>query len=377
MELNPENIPDYLRKRQGVLDVFAVEAEIIIEEIGDGNLNFVFRVSDANEPSNSIILKQAPPYIKILGPDFELTPDRLTYESRALAIYNQLAPAYAPYQSYFDPENYVIAMEDLRGYRILRSDLIEGVVNLRVPEQIARFMAITHSRTHIRNLSPEAVQNYASRFRNRVMQGITADYVFTKPYMADPTNFYTEGLQPYVTALKSDGQLLARIEHFKRIFCNAEQGLTHGDLHTGSIMVLDDSAKVIDAEFVFYGPVGFDLGLFWANYLFAYCAHVGNDAVRAQLKDAILRTWDTYAATFEMDDAELKTEILNQIFDESVGFAGVEMMRRLIGAAHVADIEGISDIEKKLSVETTALEFGRKLVKNHDDIRTISDLIME
>ena len=377
MELNPENIPDYLRKRQGVLDVFTVDAEIIAEEIGDGNLNFVFRVSDANEPSNSIILKQAPPYIKILGPDFELTPDRLTYESRALAIYNQLAPAYAPYQRYFDPENYVIAMEDLRGYRILRSDLIEGVINLRVPEQIARFMAIIHSRTPIRNLSPEAAQNYASRFRNRVMQRITADYVFTKPYMDDPTNFYTEGLQPYVTALKSDGQLLVQIEDFKRIFCNAEQGLTHGDLHTGSVMVLDDSAKVIDAEFVFYGPVGFDLGLFWANYLFAYCAHVGNDAARVQLKDAIFRTWETYAATFEMDDAALKTEILNQIFDESIGFAGVEMMRRVIGAAHVADIEGISDIEKKLLVEATALEFGRKLVKNHDDIRTVSDLIME
>jgi 5-methylthioribose kinase len=377
MELNPKNIPDYLRKRQQEIGIFESGAEIVTEEIGDGNLNFVFRVYDANEPSNSIILKQAPPYIKILGPSFELTPDRLTYESRALEVYNQLVPAYAPHQKYFDPENYVIGMADLKGYRILRSDLIEGIVNLRVPEHIARFMAITHSRTHVRNLSPEVIENYASCFKNRVMQGITADYVFTKPYIDDPTNFHTEGLESYVNALKSDQQLLAQIDHFKRIFCDSEQGLTHGDLHTGSVMVLGDSAKVIDAEFVFYGSVGFDLGLFWANYLLAYCSHVGNDAGRVQLKDAILRTWETYEAAFEMDDAELKTESLKQIFDESVGFAGVEMMRRLIGAAHVADIEGISDIEKKLSIETNALEFGRKLVKNHDDIRTVSELVME
>ena len=377
MELNPENIPNYLRKRQQEIGVFTTEAEIVTEEIGDGNLNFVFRVSDANEPSNSIILKQAPPYIKILGPNFELTPDRLTYESRALDVYNQLVPAYVPHQKHFDPENYVIAMADLKGYRILRSDLIEGIVNLQIPEHIARFMAITHSRTHVRNLSPEAVQNYVSRFGNRVMQGITADYVFTKPYLDDPTNFYTEGLEPYVNALKSDQQLLVQLEHFKKIFCNSEQGLTHGDLHTGSIMVLGDSAKIIDAEFVFYGPVGFDLGLFWANYLLAYCSHVDNDAVRVQLKAAILRAWAIYEATFEMDDAGLKTQILDQIFDESVGFTGVEMVRRLIGAAHVKDIEGISNIEKKLSVETAALEFGRKLVKHHDDIRTVSDLIAE
>ena len=44
----------------------------------------------------------------------------------------------------------------------------------------------------------------------------------------------------------------------------------HGDLHTGSIMTNGSDAKVIDHEFVFYGPAGFDLGLLMAGYLFSY-----------------------------------------------------------------------------------------------------------
>ena len=38
------------------------------------------------------------------------------------------------------------------------------------------------------------------------------------------------------------------------------QALIHGDLHTGSIFIKEDSTKVIDAEFAFYGPIGYDVG---------------------------------------------------------------------------------------------------------------------
>ena len=374
MELNPKNIPDYIHE-QLEIGVFSADAEIVAEEIGDGNLNFVFRVYDVNEPSNSIVLKHAPPYIKILGPSYELTPDRLTYESRALEVYNRLVPEHSPNQIHFHPQNYVIAMEDLKDYHILRLDLIEGMVNPRISEHIARFMAITHSRTHAHNLRSDEAESYASRFDNHVMQGITADYVFTKPFINDPTNFYTEGLESQVGTLKGDQQLLSQIDHLKKIFLTSKQGLTHGDLHTGSVMVRGDSAKVIDSEFVFYGPVGFDMGLYWANYLLSYFSHVESTPVRTKLKTAIQRAWEIYEAEFEMDDGDRKAEVLKRIFHESVGFTGMEMMRRLIGAAHVRDIEGIKDIAKKLAVEIATLEFGSKLVKNHHEIGTMPEFM--
>jgi len=67
----------------------------------------------------------------------------------------------------------------------------------------------------------------------------------------------------------------------------------------------------------------------------------------------------------------LKEQTLQQIFREAVGFAGLEMLRRLIGAAHVRDIEGIADIPKKLSVERAALQFGLTLVKQYQSLRDV------
>ena len=325
MELNPKSIPDYIHE-QLEIGVFSADAEIAAKEIRDGNLNFVFRVYDVNEPTNSIVLKQAPPYIKILGPNYELTPDRLTYESRALKVYNRLVPEYSPNQIHFHPQNYVIAMEDLKDYHILRFDLIEGKVNPCIPEHIARFMAITHSRTHADNLRPNQIEDYTARFDNHVMQSITADYIFTKPFITDSTNFYTEGLEAQVNALKGDQQLLSQIGHLKKIFLGAKQGLTHGDLHTGSVMVQGDSAKVIDSEFVFYGPVGFDMGLYWANYLLSYFSHVESTPVREKLKTAIQRTWDIYETEFEMDDGDKKAAVLKRVFHESVGFTVIDLL---------------------------------------------------
>jgi S-methyl-5-thioribose kinase len=34
----------------------------------------------------------------------------------------------------------------------------------------------------------------------------------------------------------------------------------HGDIHSGSIFVAEGSLKAIDAEFGYFGPIGFDIG---------------------------------------------------------------------------------------------------------------------
>lgn len=59
-------------------------------------------------------------------------------------------------------------------------------------------------------------------------------------------------------------------------FCERAQALLHGDLHTGSIMVTPDSTQVIDPEFGFYGPMGFDIGAFIGNLILAYFSQDGH-----------------------------------------------------------------------------------------------------
>ncbi len=375
MELNRETIPQYLRERQVDIGFFDSDVDLHSEEIGDGNLNFVFRVSDKTQSERSLVLKQAPPYIKILGPDYPLPIERLTYESRSLQVYNQFASETVPTLYYFDSDSAVIAMEDLKDYNLLRDELIAGNINQTIPVLIGRFMGIVHSQTCSDNLDRSLIDKYQRNFANTVMQSITADYVFTFPFTQHETNFWTHGLELDVERLKTDNVFLEQARNLKAVFLTKQSGLTHGDLHTGSIMARGDSAKVIDSEFAFYGPVGFDIGLFWANYFLSYFSHTDNSNAQSQLKNAIRETWETYTTEFQMVDTSHKTHILQQIIQESIGFAGMEMLRRIIGAAHVKDIERISNLQRKLRIETDIIEFGGTLVKQHKKIGTIDQLI--
>ena len=374
MELNKETIIQYLRERQAEIGFFDPDANLHSEEIGDGNLNFVYRVSDTKQPERSLVLKQAPPYIKILGPDYPLPSERLTYESRSLVVYNQFASEAVPTLHYFDSDAAIIVMEDLREYRLLRDDLIAGQVNQTVPELIGRFMGRVHSQTHKNNLDSVSVDKYRDDFANTVMQSITADYVFTLPFTDNETNFWTDGLESDVKQLKTDETFLQAADELKRIFLKVQCGLTHGDLHTGSVMVKGNSAKVIDSEFAFYGPVGFDIGLYWANYFLSYYSHIDNAKVQSEIITAIIQTWETYTEEFKMAPS-LKFRTLQAIFHESVGFAGMEMLRRVIGAAHVKDIESIVDVQRKLRIETATLKFGSSLVKERHNITTVNEMI--
>lgn len=374
MILNRDNIAHYLEERQAEIGFFDPEAKLQVEEIGDGNLNFVYRVFDASKPKLSLVLKQAPPYIKILGPDYPLTSERLSYEARALEVYNHLISDAVPTLYLFDPDAAVIVMEYLPDYRLLRDDLILGKINPIIPKQIGTFMGVVHSQTYQRNIDETSENHYRNQFANTDMQAITGDYVFTFPFMDHQTNFYTDGLEDSVELLKADTEFLQQAETLKNIFLSVKRGLTHGDLHTGSVMVNDNSAKVIDSEFAFYGSVGFDIGLFWANYLLSYFSHAENFKIQSDIISAVIAVWENYIEAFSMDTS-LKKRTLHVIFHEAVGFTGMEMLRRIIGAAHVSDIERIDDLDQKLRIERAILEFGKAIVKRRNSIANVHEMV--
>ena len=65
-------------------------------------------------------------------------------------------------------------------------------------------------------------------------------------------------------------------------FITEAQALLHGDMHTGSLMVTQDTTYAIDAEFAVYGPIAFDVGKFLANLLLAFFALDGHCSGREQ-----------------------------------------------------------------------------------------------
>ena len=57
-----------------------------------------------------------------------------------------------------------------------------------------------------------------------------------------------------------------------------------------------------------------------------------------------------------------------------LGFAGIEIHRRILGLAHNADFEKIEDETMRASCEAAALKFGRHITVNRKDIQSLAEL---
>ncbi len=91
-----------------------------IGEVGDGNLNLVFIVRGT---SGGIAVKQALPYVRLVGESWPLPLSRSHYEHQALTLQARLAPGLVPAVLHHDEALAVIAMELLEPHIIMRKGL--------------------------------------------------------------------------------------------------------------------------------------------------------------------------------------------------------------------------------------------------------------
>jgi len=66
---------------------------------------------------------------------------------------------------------------------------------------------------------------------------------------------------------------------------------------------------------------------------------------------------------------------LAAILRDSIGFAGCKMIRRIVGIAHVEDLESISDLSARASCEIKVLEMARELIIHREKFLS-SDLLV-
>jgi 5-methylthioribose kinase len=67
-------------------------------------------------------------------------------------------------------------------------------------------------------------------------------------------------------------------------------------------------------------------------------------------------------------------EVLHSLWQDLLGFAGIEIHRRILGLAHNADFETIEDKALRARCEAPALRFGRYLAVNRDRIHSIEEV---
>jgi 5-methylthioribose kinase len=169
-------------------------------------------------------------------------------------------------------------------------------------------------------------------------------------------------------------------------------------------MAHEGEARVIDPEFAIYGPFGFDVGMLIANFLMAFFAQSGHerhdgerDDYRAWTLDVAEGVWNRFRAEFAhlwrtersgilfpralyedqghgLAAEQALSALLRDIWVDALGFAGVEMHRRILGLAHIAEFEHIDVADLRAACEAKALRLGRHLAVNRARLLTFADV---
>ncbi len=402
--LDEHRVAAYLAQVEVVAGVLGGEAGgWRVREVGDGNLNLVFIVEG---PRGGVVVKQALPYMRLVGESWPLPLERSYFESLALTEQARATPGRVPRLIATDRVGAAIVMEYLEPHIILRKALIQGRALPNLAEHLATFLAESLFKTSDLYLTADRKKTLMGEFCGNIeLCKITEDLVFTDPYRLSSGNRWTSPqLDAAAAAFRGDAALKAEVQQLKLKFLTSAEALVHGDFHTGSIMVTDDDTRAIDPEFAFFGPIGFDIGALIANLLIAAIAHrvhrpgALGDAYRTWILDQAEQIWTGFAtkfrtlwqtqATGDAFTAELFTDpdgqaalaaardrYMANLFADTLGFAGCKMIRRVLGLAHVEDLESIADPDTRATAESKVLAIGRKLILSRAALTKFGDVL--
>jgi 5-methylthioribose kinase len=403
--LDSQTVVEYLRGLDTLQAILAPGAPLVAREVGDGNLNQVFIVECPTDPAQTVVVKQALPYLRVAGESWPLTRERMRFETQALLKHNALAPGLAPQIFHFDDAMSLVVMENLSHLEVMRRPLVARKHFPRFADHISTFLARTLFFTSDLYLTGVEKRELTAQFINPHLNKIQEDFVFTNPFMDSPENKWNPLLDAEVAAVRRNSALKLAIAEMKARYMTHAQALIHSDLHTGSIMADAEETKVIDPEFAFIGPMGFDVGAVLENLVLnalAHYAHTPDPAVRAEYQEyllALVRTiWLQFVAKFEelwvnnnrgelmpasywnypggaAAFAEFRKRYLAELLHDTVGFGGCKMLRRMMGIVSVWDITSIDDPAQRAIAERIAIRIGSRWVLERNQIQSIDDLI--
>ncbi len=375
-----------------------------VHEVGDGNLNLIFIVQGRD---GSVCVKQALPYVRVAGASWPMTLERAFFEA---SYYSAVAPyvgGLIPKLYRYDPELYCTVMECLSPHIILRRGLIAGRSYPNAARDIGEYIArASFFTSDLARPFEHKLDGIALFARNKALVRITVDLVFCDPYRFNERNRHTSPqLDEVVADLRGDGRLKVAAAYFGQKFLNEVQALVHGDLHSGSVMVTEGNTRVIDPEFAFYGPIGFDLGAFLGNLLLSWYSQPGHAtqqdnriAYQHWILEQAKAFWESFRRRFlglwaanaygdvfpvsmfarpeEANTLELaRSAFVDGLFADMLGFGACKMIRRIVGFAHVIDFDSIRDAAVRAGCEASALAMARTLLTQPTQFRSIQDVI--
>lgn len=270
-----------------------------ITKAGEGNMNVVLRITTS---SRSIIIKQSRPFVQkyqnIPAPIERIVVENSFYEALGSETVKENIPTIIG----FDPESYILAMEDLGDCDDMSFIYHERTINT---EHFKKLITILHQ------IHNTATQNDFPA--NMKMRELNHQHIFVLPFLTD-NGFSLDdiqiGLQELSMPFKENEDLKKQVSLIGEKYLSKGNTLLHGDYYPGSWMSKNDHLYIIDPEFGFIGFPEFDLGVMAAHLIMAT-----NDT------SYIEKIEKTYPSV-------LDSKLLKKI-------TGIEIMRRLIGLAQL------------------------------------------
>lgn len=351
--LEKDTVVPWLQKTGLAQQLLGTQTDLRCEDLADGNVNLVFRVS--NPAGRSIIVKQSLPWARKY-PDFKLPLDRAVREHGILQSYVAHCPEFVPEVYHFDAGMFVCIMQDLRPHVILRAGLQAQQQYPLLAAHLGEFLARSLFFSSDLALPSGEKKARVPEFINPVLVKAQEDVCFTQPLQQHAHNHCHPDLAATADAMRHDEALYAAVLRMKRLYMTSAEALLHGDLHTGSMLVTATDTRVFDPEFGFYGPMAYDLGCLIAHlYIGHVCqpvfakAAAGMDMLRLAadiwqvFSQQFAELARTQAVTGEWQSEAYIAAYVHELLQDSIAFAGVELIRRTIGLAHSPEWDGMAD----------------------------------
>ncbi len=290
-----------------------------MEKAGDGNINWVRR---ARTPARSWVVKQARPALERF-PEYRVSTHRIVVEARyyeAVAAFD--GEGVCPRVLAFDPEARVLVLEDLGDAERLDHALARGADASAAARRVAAFLGVVHARSRGLEL--------AERFQNHEMQRLHGEHIFRLPYRENDFPL-SPARRARAEAIRRDRALVAQIDAAYARYLEPRGVLVHGDVQAGNVLLAPRGAVLLDAEIAHVGDPAFDVGVLFAHLL-------GPGLARgAGVASALEAAWRAYADA--AGDAAPP-------FRDVARIAGIELLRRAIGAAGAAWSESDAAAER-------------------------------
>lgn len=385
--MNAEDAKDYA---VNIVHFFEPGSELLSTEIGDGNINYVFKVWD-KKTGRSLVIKQADKFLRSSGRPLDLNHNKI--EAEMLKIENDLVPNWVPKVYHYSDVMCAMSMEDISAFKNLRTEMLEGKAFKNFAGEISSFLVDSLLPTTDLVIDRAVKKERVKFFTNIELCDITEDLVFTEPYYNYKNrNVITPGNEEFVEkVLYGDEKLKAEVGTLRDMFMNHAQALIHGDLHSGSIFINDTGIKVIDPEFAFYGPMGYDIGNVIGNLFFAWANRAFtkpcDTAFISWISKAISDIFDMLIekldkkfdeiVTFPLYNKYFKKRYISDVLADSAGCAGTEMVRRVVGDSKVLEVTCVKDNNVRVPMERALINMGVRLIKERRNYTHGSQIIDE